>query len=69
MASHVYPGDTLETRMWAVPARSGAPRAWRRVVFQTAARTPGEAGERLVISGGAVEVGPVGEEEEGRARL
>jgi acyl dehydratase len=67
MAAHVYPGDTLETRMWVMPQRPGTPASWTRIVFHTVARTPGEEEERLVITGGAVEVGPV--MEGGRAKL
>lgn len=66
MAAHVFPGDTLVTDMWEVPPRPDGPPGWKRIVFVTRARSEGEAQERVVISGGAVEVGPVGTE---RARL
>ena len=68
MSSHVFPGDSLTTRMWAVPPRPVAPAGWGRVVFQVVAVSEGESQERIVISGGAVEVVAV-VEGEGRARL
>jgi acyl dehydratase len=68
MASHVFPGDTLETDMWGVPPRQGAPPGWQRVVFIVKARSGAGAQPRTVISGGAVEVGPAGGGD-GRARL
>jgi len=74
MASHVFPGDELETAMWRVPPRPGAPPGWARVVFVVRARSggggPGAGNARTVISGGAVEVGAVVDGGEGRrARL
>jgi len=68
MSSHVFPGDSLTTSMWAVPPRPGAPAGWGRVVFQVVAVSEGESQERIVISGGAVEV-VAAVEGEGRARL